>query len=92
MMFDNLKFKMDFHSKHPRDYNTSSSNSTLHHSDTNPTLAKRFYNYNPGNSSNNLHTSNSGAIAGIESGSYSLKSQYAFDRLNEREKDLFEEY
>jgi len=27
-----------------------------------------------------------------ESGGFSLKKQYAFERLNEKEKDLFEEY
>ena len=31
-------------------------------------------------------------VTGIESGGFSLKSHYAFEKLNEKEKDMFEDY
>jgi hypothetical protein len=34
----------------------------------------------------------SSRVSGIESGAFTLKKQYAFDKLNEKERDLFEEY
>jgi hypothetical protein len=70
---------------------------------TNNSAGKRFYNFAPSTApatasypdskgSRPLGQSSSKNIVGIESGAFSLKQQYAFDKLNEREKDLFEDY
>jgi hypothetical protein len=68
---------------------------------TNNSGTKRLYNYAPSTApaTNSLPDSKgskplgqSSSIQGIESGAFSLKRQYAFEKLNEREKDMFEEY
>ncbi len=71
------------------DYNTSSSKSNL---SLDQNQGKRFYNYAPPQIGSSQNPGDKGNISGIESGSYSLKSQYAFEKLNEKERDLFEEY
>ncbi len=56
---------------------------------------KRLYNYAPAQPSTKMpstENNTSSRVSGIESGAFTLKKQYAYDKLNEKEKDLFEEY
>lgn len=60
-----------------------------------PSGPKRLYNYAPPvQDSTKVATENntSSRVSGIESGAFTLKKQYAYDKLNEKERDLFEEY
>lgn len=50
------------------------------------------YNYNMNNRSASIEREKETRVSGIESGGFSLKSHYAYEKLNEKEKDMFEEY
>ena len=70
--------------------NTASSTNLLP-----PSAGKRLYNYAPapqGSTKVGTENNTSSRVSGIESGAFTLKKQYAYDKLNEKEKDLFEEY
>ncbi len=54
--------------------------------------SKRLYNYAPSTASATNHVSTSTFPGMVESGTFTLKKQYAFDKMNDREKDLFEDY